>query len=62
MELGVVAAVLGAAFLHAFWNFMIRRADDKALRDGVGDDRACAAGYFGFAVDGVAATGRCLMY
>ena len=31
MELGVVAAVLGAAFLHAFWNFMIRRADDKAL-------------------------------
>ena len=31
MELGVVAAVLGAAFLHAFWNFMARRADDKAL-------------------------------
>ena len=31
MELGVVAAVLGAAFLHAFWNFMVRRADDKAL-------------------------------
>ena len=31
MELGVVAAVLGAAFLHALWNFMVRRADDKAL-------------------------------
>jgi hypothetical protein len=31
MELGVVAAVLGAAFLRAFWNFMVRRADDKAL-------------------------------
>jgi hypothetical protein len=31
MELGVVAAVLGAALLHAFWNFMVRRADDKAL-------------------------------
>jgi hypothetical protein len=31
MELGVVAAVLGAAFLHAFWNSMVRRADDKAL-------------------------------
>ena len=31
MELGVVAAVLGAAFLHAFWNFMVRRADDKVL-------------------------------
>ena len=31
MELGVVAAVLGAAFHHAFWNFMVRRADDKAL-------------------------------
>ncbi len=31
MELGDVAAVLGAAFLHAFWNFMVRRADDKAL-------------------------------
>ena len=31
MELGVVAAVLSAAFLHAFWNFMVRRAGDKAL-------------------------------
>jgi hypothetical protein len=31
MELGVVAAVLGAAFLHAFCNFMVCRADDKAL-------------------------------
>ena len=31
MELGVVAAVLGVAFLHAFKNFMVRRADDKAL-------------------------------
>mgnify|MGYP006872312052 CR=1 FL=1 len=31
MELGDVAAVLGAAFLHACWNFMVRRADDKAL-------------------------------
>ena len=31
MELGVVAAVLGAAFLHAFWNFLVCRADDKAL-------------------------------
>ena len=31
MELGVVAAVLGAAFLYAFWNFMVRQADDKAL-------------------------------
>ena len=31
MELGVVAAVLGVAFLYACWNFMVRRADDKAL-------------------------------
>ena len=31
MELGVVAAVLGAAFLHAFWNFVVRRTGDKAL-------------------------------
>ena len=31
MELGDIAAVLGLAFLHAFWNFMVRRADDKAL-------------------------------
>ena len=31
MELGVVAVFLAAAFLHAFWNFMVRRADDKAL-------------------------------
>ena len=31
MELGVVAAVLGAACLQAFWNFMVRRADDEAL-------------------------------
>ena len=31
MELGVVAAVLGAAFLQAFWNFLVRRADDEAL-------------------------------
>ena len=31
MELGVVAAVLGAAFLQAFWNFMVRRVDDEAL-------------------------------
>ena len=31
MELRVVAAVLGAALLRAFWNFMVRRADDKAL-------------------------------
>ena len=30
MELGVLAAVLGAAFLHAFWNFMVRQADDEA--------------------------------
>ena len=31
MEMGVVAAVLGAAFLHAFWNFTFCCADDKAL-------------------------------
>ena len=31
MELGVVADVLAAAFLHAFWNFMVVRADDKTL-------------------------------
>ena len=31
MELGVVAAVLGAAFFQAFWNFMVRRGDDQAL-------------------------------
>ena len=27
----IAAAVPGAAFLHAFWNFMVRRADDEAL-------------------------------
>ena len=31
MGLDVVAAVLGVAFLYACWNFMVRRADDKAL-------------------------------
>ena len=31
MELSVVAAVLGAAFLHAFWNFQVRGTADKAL-------------------------------
>ena len=31
MELGGITAILGAALLHAFWNFVVRRADDKAL-------------------------------
>lgn len=31
MELGVVAAILGAAFLYAFKYFMVRRADAKVL-------------------------------
>ena len=31
MELGVIVAALGAAFVNAFWNFMVRRADDRAL-------------------------------
>lgn len=31
MDMSVVAAVLGAAFLHAFWNFQVRGTKDKAL-------------------------------
>ena len=31
MDLNVVAVVLGAAFLHAFWNFQVRGTADKAL-------------------------------
>ncbi len=31
MEISVVFVVLGAAFLHAFWNFMVRGTEDKAL-------------------------------
>ena len=31
MEISVVFVVLGAAFLHAFWNFLVRGTEDKAL-------------------------------
>jgi drug/metabolite transporter (DMT)-like permease len=31
VEIAVVIAVLGAAFLHAFWNFQVRGTSDKAL-------------------------------
>lgn len=31
MDISVVLVVLGAAFLHAFWNFQIRATADKAL-------------------------------
>ncbi|MBT6414951.1 EamA family transporter [Candidatus Puniceispirillum sp.] len=31
MEVTVIAVVLLAAFLHAFWNFQVRGSDDKAL-------------------------------
>ena len=31
MDVTVVAAVLAAAFLHAFWNFQVRGTADKAL-------------------------------
>ena len=31
MDISVVLAVLGAAFLHAFWNFQVRSTEDKAL-------------------------------
>ena len=31
MEISVIFVVLGAAFLHAFWNFQVRGTQDKAL-------------------------------
>jgi len=31
MDIWVVVAVLGAALLHALWNFLVRRATDKAV-------------------------------
>lgn len=31
MDISVVVVVLGAAFLHAFWNFQVRGTEDKAL-------------------------------
>ena len=31
MDISIVLVVLGAAFLHAFWNFLVRGAHDKAL-------------------------------
>ena len=31
MDISVVFVVLGAAFLHAFWNFQVRGTEDKAL-------------------------------
>ena len=31
MDISVVLVVLGAAFLHAFWNFQVRGTEDKAL-------------------------------
>lgn len=31
MDISVIFAVLGAAFLHAFWNFQVRGTEDKAL-------------------------------
>ena len=31
MDISVIFVVLGAAFLHAFWNFQVRGTEDKAL-------------------------------
>ena len=31
MEISVIFVVLGAAFLHALWNFQVRGTEDKAL-------------------------------
>ena len=31
MDISIVLVVLGAAFLHAFWNFLVRGTHDKAL-------------------------------
>ena len=31
MDISVVLVVLGAAFLHAFWNLQVRSTEDKAL-------------------------------
>ena len=31
MDISVVLVVLGAAFLHAFWNFQVRGTEDKSL-------------------------------
>ena len=31
METSVIFVVLGAAFLHAFWNFQVRATENKAL-------------------------------
>ena len=31
MDISVIFVVLGAAFLHAFWNFRVRGTEDKAL-------------------------------
>ena len=31
MDISVVLVVLGAAFLHAFWNFQVRGTEDKAV-------------------------------
>ena len=31
METKIIIAVIGAAFLHAFWNFKVRETSDKAL-------------------------------
>ena len=31
MDISVIFVVLGAAFLHAFWNFLVRATEDKAL-------------------------------
>ena len=31
MEISIVLFVLGAAFLHVFWNFQLRGTEDKAL-------------------------------
>ena len=31
MDISVILVVLGAAFMHAFWNFQVRGTEDKAL-------------------------------
>ena len=31
MDISIVLVVLGAAFLHAFWNLLVRGTHDKAL-------------------------------
>lgn len=52
MELIIFTAVLGSAFLHAFWNFLIKGHNDKVLAM-----MAVAAGHVPFALAGLLITG-----